>query len=62
MVSGAEAEMSLGLVVVEEGREAVSWLEAVNIQPPARPAETISDVIISAKYHLSLFMFARCNI
>jgi hypothetical protein len=61
MVSGAEAEVSLELVV-EEGREAVSWLEAVNIQPLAGLARIISDVIISAKNHLSLLIFTLRSI
>jgi hypothetical protein len=61
MVSGVEVAMSLELsleLVVAEGKEAGSWLGAVNTQPPAGLARIISNVIISARYHLSRFMFA----
>jgi hypothetical protein len=51
-VSGAVADMLLALVV-----EVVSCGEAANMQPLAKPAEIISDVIINARCHLFLFMF-----
>jgi hypothetical protein len=54
-VSGAVADRLLALVV-----EVVSCGEAVNVQPLTKPAEIISDVIINARYRLSLFMFALC--
>jgi hypothetical protein len=57
MISGSDSAMSPGLVV-EEGREEVSSLGAVGIQPLTGLARIISDVMISARYHLSRFMFA----
>jgi hypothetical protein len=44
---------------VGSGWEA-SWGEAVNIQPPASPAETITDAIINITCHLLIFIFALC--
>lgn len=58
-VSGEEVEMSPALGV-ESGGEIFPLGEAVNIQPPARAAETIIDVTINATCHLILFMFALC--
>jgi hypothetical protein len=60
-VSGEELEISW-VLVVEAGGEAGSWDEAVNIQPPAKLARTINDVISNARYHLLLFILVQCNI
>jgi len=71
-VVGAVTELVVSVVVSVDGVEmslapgagagggAFPSDEAVNIQPPARTAETTSNVITSATCHLFLFMFALC--
>jgi hypothetical protein len=54
--SGEEVKMLL-VAGVEAGGEAVPGGVA-NKQPPAGIARTIRDIMINAKYHLSLFIFA----
>ena len=56
-VDGVEMSLAPGVGV---GGGVFPSGEAVNMQPPARTAATIMDVIINARYPLFLFMFALC--